>query len=113
MEYRGFIIEEQFIYCDPFTKVPNGLVDGIWYHEDDETAHGIYRQTISDVKREIDDYIAERLEYRVHRFIPGKSNTITKFWFLSDAIEFCKKVGEDVGNIKTLFKGEEIQFDSI
>lgn len=108
VHYRGYVIVPEYIHLD-YT------ISGFWKHvdADGDNVHSIIREKLADVKREIDDYIAERTEYRVHRFVPGKSNTITKFWFLSDAIEFCKKVGEDVGNIKTFFKGEEIQFDSI
>jgi hypothetical protein len=113
--YRGYIIELDFIYHDPFTKIPNGLVDGMWYkdeEEDGQSAHGIYRQTIQEVKREIDDLLFEKTEYRVIREIPKAGKTITKFLFLSDhngemgALSFASKVG---GEILLFIDGQEAE----
>jgi hypothetical protein len=108
VHYRGYVIVVEYIHLD-YT------ISGFWKHvdADGDNVHSIIREKLADVKREIDNAIAEQTTYLVHRFIPGKSNTITKFYFLQEAIEFCKQVGEDIGNIRTLFRGEEIHFDSI
>lgn len=69
--------------------------------------------TVEECKEEIDNWYKDNVDFRVQRFIPGVVNTITKFKFLTDAIDFCQKVGEDLSAIKIYFDGEEIEFDSI
>jgi hypothetical protein len=102
--YRGYIIDLCFIYHDPFTKIPTGLVDGMYYREEDEIARGIYRKTIQQVKREIDDLIYEKTEYRVFREIPTVGMTITKFFELHEALDFAKKIN---GDIRLFINGQE------
>lgn len=110
-QYRGFIIEPHFIYHDPFTKIPTGKIDGIIYRRDDEeSAQGFYRETLREVKETIDAEIAEGTHYRV---VNRQTGTITKFFWLSDAITFCQVVKIDLGSIRLFIKGEEKHFDSI
>jgi hypothetical protein len=121
IKYRNYTIQEDF--RNPYSSKPEYMfyptAEGI-DHDADCDGEGYYytgnckwTYTLEDAKAEIDAIIGENTTYLVHRFIPGKSNTITKFYFLQEAIEFCKKVGEDIGAIKVFYKGQEVTFDSI
>jgi len=110
MEYRGFIIEQHFVYHDPFTKVPDGRFDGIWYKDGEEECRGIYRQTMSQVKHEIDNYIAENLVFRIQH---SKSNQPAEFYSIIDAMNFCRLWKIAAHEVEIFLFGEKINFDSI
>lgn len=121
IKYRSYTIQED--YRNPYSNVPEYMfyptAEGIDHDADFDGESYSYAgncqwtSSIENAKAEIDDLIAEHTTYRVNRFIPGKSNTITKFHTLTDALEFCKRVGENAANIKHYFKGWEMQFDTI
>ena len=75
-----------------------------WSYSGDERYRGT-TTTIEEAKQEIDIYIAENTQYRV-----VTQKTITKFWFLSDAMNFMKRVG---GELVMIIDGCETEFDSI
>lgn len=66
--------------------------------------------TIEEAKQEIDDYIAANTTYFVNNPVAG---TITKFFFIQEAINFCKSIGLDQSFITFWLDGEEVSFDSI
>jgi hypothetical protein len=77
MEYRGFIIVPCFNYAD-------GKFDGMYAREGEEKAHTIYRQTLSEVKSEIDNFYWSRQHYCVGDRV---------FPWLTDAMKHTRQFG--------------------
>lgn len=120
IKYRSYTIEED--YRNPYSSKPEYMfyptAEGIDHDADCDgesyyyTGNCKWASSIEDAKSEIDDLIAEHTTFLVHRHT-AVSDTITKFYTLQDALDFCKKVGENAANIKHYFKGFEMEFDSI
>jgi hypothetical protein len=91
MTYRDFTIEPSY-YTETYD-----------YWQDEKPVRTA--RTIEEAKQEIDDYYFERMHYRVYN-----QTSITKFFFLCDAVGFIKKFG---GVIQPYLNGEKLEFDSI
>lgn len=77
MEYRGFIIEPCFKYSD-------GRMDGMYYKNLEEKTYAICRQTLAEVKEDIDELYFCDQNYSVGKEV---------FTWLTDAVAHARKSG--------------------
>ncbi len=102
MTYRSFeIYADENLYKPGYSYVHDDY-DGSPDGNDNRCG---FEKTIEDCKRAIDDWYFEKTQYRVHTL-----TTITKHWFLSDAIRFAERFK---GRLEILVDGHELGFDSI
>jgi hypothetical protein len=102
-----------------FHIIPSYLRGWDYYHDDydgaPDTPFGFSQitgteDTIQECKKAIDEHYADVTHYRV---VNPVSRTITKFFWLDDAITFCEKIKIDLGAIRLYVRGEQKYFDSI